>query len=136
MHAFATSWKVVVAATGVGAGAAGGALVLDDPAGRVLLGAAAALLLAAAAQAALLRPVLRVDGDGLEVRDGLRLVRLSWGEDDPSVRVVPQRVRLARGDWLEVDSATTLVLLHPLRLGASPTEVARQVAAVRSVSGR
>lgn len=133
--AFAASWRLVVACAACGLAAATGGVVLDDPGGRLLLVPAALLLLGGAVGGALLRPVLRVGPEGVDVRDGLRLVRLPWSEE-LTVRVSPQHVRLARADWLQVDAPEVLVLLHPLLLGARAEDVAREVARRRSVYGR
>jgi hypothetical protein len=117
---------VALAAIGLGLALA---VVLVDPAGRLLVGAAALLVLALAARDALLRPRLSAGADGVVVRtlSGRRL--LPW----PGLRV---QVRVTkrwgvRGRTLELDTAAgpdddgVLVLLGRRDLGADPEEVAR-----------
>jgi hypothetical protein len=118
-------------------GAAGSALVAAavaatlDPAGRLLLALAAALLAGIAGADLLLRPRLRADATGIEVRTLAFRRALPWAQ---VTRVrVDERSRYGRtARTLEVDAGDTLVLLSRRALGADPRDVADALAAIRT----
>jgi Bacterial PH domain len=118
-------------------GAAGAAVIAAavaatlDPAGELLLGLAAALLAGIAGTDLLLRPRLRADASGIEVRTLAVRRALPWAEVS-GVRV-DERSRYGRAArTLEVDAGDTLVLLGRRALGADPREVADALAAIRT----
>jgi hypothetical protein len=105
------------------------AVVLVDPAGRLLVGAAALLVLGLAARDALLRPRLSAGEDGVVVRTLAGRQHLPWRGLRVEVRATKRWG--VRGRTLELDTATgpdddgVLVLLGRRDLGADPEEVAR-----------
>jgi hypothetical protein len=101
------------------------AVLLVDPAGRVLLGGAAVLLLGLAARDALLRPRLRTGADGVTVRALSGPTTIAW----PHVRarVRSQRRWGVRARTLELEDRTddaVLLVLGRRELGADPETVA------------
>jgi Bacterial PH domain len=118
------------ALAGAGAVAAAMVAVTLDPAGRLLLGLAAVCLAALAVADLVLRPRLRADADGIELRrlDGRR--RLPWSAVR-EVRVdVHNRYGLA-SRTLELDTDDDLVLLGRRSLGADPRDVAEALRQIR-----
>jgi Bacterial PH domain len=122
----AETWAAAAAA----AVAAGIAATLD-PAGRLLLGLAAALLAGIAGTDLLLRPRLRADASGIEVRTLALRRALPWAEVS-RVRVDEQSRFGRTARILEVDAGDTLVLLSRRALGTDPREVADALAAIRT----
>lgn len=103
------------------------ALVAADTGGRVL---AVPLLLGAGAfvlRDLVCGPLLRASADGLDVLDGVRRVRVAWGEVE-RVRVVKDR----RTPVLEVDAGGAVVALSGTRLGQHPAEVVDALEAHRA----
>ncbi|MDP3714319.1 MAG: PH domain-containing protein [Mycobacteriales bacterium] len=103
------------------------ALVVSDTGGRllvvpVLLGAAAFVV-----RDLICGPLLRADGEGLDVLDGARRVRVPWGEVE-RVRVVKDR----RTPVLEVDTGHRVVALSGTRLGQHPADVVEALEAHRA----
>jgi Bacterial PH domain len=127
-------WTPRPSETWAAAGAAvvtAGVAVTLDPAGRLLLALAAALLAWIAGTDLVLRPRLRADAGGIEVRTLSFRRALSWAEVS-RVRV-DERSRYGRSArTLEVDAGDTLVLLSRRALGADPREVADALAAIRT----
>src|SRR3954452_25001458 len=117
-----------VALTAIGLGLAL-AVLLVDPAGRILLGAAALLVLALAARDALLRPRLSAGPEGVVVRTMSGRQHLPW----PGLRIGVRATRRwgLRNRILELDTAAgpdddgVLVLLGRRDLGADPEDVVR-----------
>ena len=105
------------------------AVVLLDPAGRILVGAAALLLIALSAHDLLLRPRLSASPAGVVVRTLSGRHELPWAL--LRVRVRTTRRWGIRGRTLELDTAQgpdddgTLVVLGRRDLGADPVDVAR-----------
>jgi hypothetical protein len=115
------------------------AVLLVDPAGRILVGAAALLVLALAARDALLRPRLSAGPDGVDVRTLSGRRHLPW----PTLRVqvrATQRWGL-RSRTLELDTAAgpddegVLIVLGRWDLGADPVDVARALRALDPSAG-
>jgi Bacterial PH domain len=103
------------------------ALVAADTGGRllvvpVLLGAAAFVV-----RDLVGGPLLRADAEGLDVLDGVRRVRVAWG-DVERVRVVKDR----RTPVLEVDTGNRVVALSGTRLGQHPADVVEALEAHRA----
>ena len=98
-----------------------------DPAGRLLLVPAALLLLAHGIRDLLLRPVLRADGRGVTVVDGLHRRQVPWS-DIERLRVVTDR----RVPVIELDLGDTVVVLSRRRLGASPYLVLEELEGLRA----
>jgi hypothetical protein len=102
-----------------------------DPAGELLLGLAAALLAGIAGTDLLLRPRLRADANGIEVRTLAFRRALPWAE--VSRVKVDEHSRFGRtARILEVDAGDTLVLLSRRALGTDPRDVADALAAIRT----
>jgi Bacterial PH domain len=121
----AETWGTAVAAAVAAAIAA-----TLDPAGELLLGVAAALLAGIAGTDLLLRPRLRADANGIEVRTLSVRRALPWAEVS-RVRV-DEHSRFGRtARTLEVDAGDTLVLLSRRALGTDPRDVADALAAIR-----
>jgi Bacterial PH domain len=107
---------------------------LADPAGRVLLGIAALGLLAVATADLLLRPRLRADPTGLQVRTMASRHRLPWS----AVRRVEVDEHTRYGltsRTLELEAGELLVVLGKRTLGADPRDVADTLARIRYVGG-
>ncbi len=125
----AEAWSTSVAAVAAAGASAVVAVVLavltPDAAGRLLLSLAALGLGAAATLAALVRPRLRADADGLRIRRALGVTALTWGELG-ELSVVRTR-RLGRDvPVLEINGAGVdgvLLVLTRLDLGAEPDDV-------------
>lgn len=117
---------IALAAIGLGLALA---VLLVDPAGRVLVGAAALLVLLLAARDALLRPRLAAGLDGVVVRTLAGRQHLPWR--GLRVRVRATKRWGVRSRALELDTAAgpdddgVLVVLGRRDLGAEPEEVAR-----------
>jgi hypothetical protein len=101
--------------------------VLSDPAGRLLTAPAAVAVLALAVRDLRSGPVLRAGPAGLEVLQGLRLVRVGWNQVE-RMRVVQDR----RTEMLELDLGSTLAVLSRNRLGRLPEDVLTDLLAVRA----
>ena len=112
----------------VGLGLALAVLVLD-PAGRVLVGAAALLVLGLVLRDLVARPRLAAGPDGLDVRTATGRQHLPWR--GLRVRVRTGRRLGVRTRTLELDTAAgpdddgVLVVLGRRDLGADPEDVAR-----------
>ena len=110
------------------------AVVVLDPAGRVLVGAAALLLVGLAVRDLVARPRLRAGPDGVDVRTLTGGRHLPWG----ALRVRGRETRRlgVGGRTLELDTAGgpddagVLVVLGRRDLGADPEEVARALRAM------
>ena len=102
-----------------------------DPAGRLLFGAAAAGFAALAVVDLLLRPRLKADAYGLELRTLAVRRRLPWSA---VLRVgVDERTRYGlTARTLEIDAGDTLVVLGRRSLGADPRDVAGALARIRT----
>lgn len=103
------------------------ALVAADTGGRllavpVLLGAALLVV-----RDLVCGPLLLADAEGLDVLDGVRRVRVAWGELE-RVRVVKDR----RARVLEVDTGHRVVALSGTRLGQHPADVVEALDAHRA----
>jgi hypothetical protein len=110
---------------------AGAVLVLAaalglDGLGRLLALPAAALLAVLGARDLHLRPTLRADTGGLTVVVGVRRLTVPWAEVE-GLRVVTDR----RSPLLEIDLGDTVVVLPRRRLGAAPSLVLEELAALR-----
>lgn len=104
--------------------------VNGDPAARLLYGAAAGGFLALVAADLLLRPRLRADATGLELRTLAARRRLPWSAVE-RVRV-DERARYGlTARTLEIDAGDTLVVLGRRSLGADPRDVAAALARIR-----
>lgn len=78
---------------------------------------------------------LAADPDGVTVVTGLaRRVRLPWSQIE-AVRVDARSRYGVRSEYLEIDVGETLYLFSAYDLGASPTDVARALAAARQRAG-
>jgi Bacterial PH domain len=114
------------------------AVVVLDPAGRVLVGAGALLLLALAVRDLVARPRLRAGPDGVDVRTLTGGRHLPWR--GLRVRVRETRRLGVRSRTLELDTdggpddAGLLVVLGRRDLGADPEEVARALRALHPTS--
>lgn len=111
----------------VGLGLALAAVALDA-AGRLLVGAAALLVLGLAARDVLLRPRLRADEDGVEVRRLGGRTWLPWEQLRVAVRTTRRLGVTSRSLELDTaagpDDAGVLVVLGRRELGADPDAVA------------
>jgi hypothetical protein len=111
--------------------AAGLAATSDDAPGRLLLGLLALWLAGLVAADLLLRPRLRADTNGLEIRTLAVRRRLPWS----AVRRLTVDARSRYGlasRTLEVDAGDTLVILSRRSLGADPRDVAAALAEIRT----
>jgi hypothetical protein len=110
------------------------AVVVLDPAGRILVGAGALLLVLLAARDVLARPRLTAGPDGVDVRTWTRARHLPWR--GLRVRVRESRRLGVRSRTLELDTAAgpddagVLVVLGRRDLGADPEAVARALHAL------
>jgi hypothetical protein len=117
--------------------AAGGALVAavlavtSDPAGRLLFGVGAFCLVVLVLADLLLRPRLRADADGLEVRTVAVRRRLPWSAVQ-RVRVDEHSRYGLASRTLEVDAGDALIVLGRRSLGADPRDVAETLRHIRS----
>ena len=102
----------------------------DDRGGRLLGGAAGLLLLAVAVHDLVLRPVLVVEPDGIEVAAIGGRRRLGWSQVE-RVDASTDIRRGVRSRLLEIDAGGTLVLLSQRRLGREPAEVVAEIADLR-----
>lgn len=93
-------------------------LPVTDRLGWVLLVPAAGCAAASGLRDLLLTPVLRADGAGLAVVEGVRRVAVGWSEVERLRTVRDRRVPL-----LEVDLGSSVVVLSARRVGAPVEEV-------------
>jgi hypothetical protein len=107
--------------------------VTSDPAGRLLFGAGAVCLVILVLADLLLRPRLRADADGLEVRTVAVHRRLPWATVE-RVRVDEHSRYGLLSRTLEVDAGDALVVLGRRSLGADPRDVAESLRQIRSRS--
>jgi hypothetical protein len=103
--------------------AASGAVLTDDPAGRVLFVGAALVLLAYAVTDLVWWPRLAVSADGLVVATPALSVRLDWNDVEAVRPDSRQRLGL-RSVTLELDAGEHLVVFSRRALGADPEAVA------------
>jgi hypothetical protein len=111
--------------------AAGLAATSDDAPGRLLLGLLALWLAGLVAADLLLRPRLRADANGLEIRTLAVRRQLPWS----AVRRLTVDARSRYGlasRTLEVDAGDTLVVLSRRSLGTDPRDVAAAIAEIRT----
>ncbi len=105
-----------------------------DAAGRLLFGVAAIGLAGLVATDLALRPRLRADGDGLQIRTLGARRRLPWTEID-AVRV-DERARLGLTTRaLEIDADDALLVLGRRSLGADPRDVVADLGRIRFAAG-
>jgi hypothetical protein len=103
----------------------------SDAAGRLLFGVGVLCLVGLVLADLLLRPRLRADAHGLEVRTVALRRRLPWSAvqrvrvDEHSRYGLPSRT-------LEVDAGDSLVVLGRRSLGADPRDVAEALRQIRS----
>jgi hypothetical protein len=115
------------------------AVVVLDPAGRILVGAGAGLLLALVVRDLLARPRLAAGPDGVDVRNLTGSAHLPWAR--LRVRVRDSRRLGIRSRTLELDTADgpdeegVLVVLSRRDLGTDPEEVARALRALDPTGG-
>jgi hypothetical protein len=118
------------AAAGAVAAIALGLAATADPAGRLLFGLLAVWLAGVVAADLLLRPRLRADPTGVELRTLSTRRRLDWS--DVRRIAVDERARYGlTARTLEVDAGDTLVLLGRRSLGTDPRDVADALQAIR-----
>lgn len=126
-------WTPRPAETGAAAAGtllAAGLALTADAAGRLLFAALAIGLAALVAADLLLRPRLRADAGGLQVRTlGVR-ARLPWSAVQ-RVRVDERSRYGLTARALEVDAGDVLVVLGRRSLGADPRDVASTLDAIR-----
>jgi hypothetical protein len=115
-----------------GALAAAVLALTTDPAGRLLFGIGTLCLVSLVLADVLLRPRLRADGDGLQVRTLAVRRRLPWSAVQ-RVRVDEHSRYGLMARTLEVDVGDALVLLGRRSLGTDPQDVAD---ALRQIRGR
>jgi hypothetical protein len=104
--------------------------VTSDAAGRLLFAALTLGLAALVAADLLLRPRLRADADGLQVRTLAVRARLPWSAVQ-RVRVDERSRYGLAARALEVDAGETLLVLGRRSLGADPRDVASTLEAIR-----
>jgi hypothetical protein len=115
-----------------GALAAGLAVIFVDRPGRILLVVVAAGLLVESVRLAVLRPVLSVDAEGVQVRALARPQSYRWTEVGP---VIPRTSRrLVTTKTLDLDLGETLVVIPGYRLGADPADVAAAIEMRRPIT--
>lgn len=141
-HAGVVDWSprtaeaVALAVVGVGLALA---VLLLDPAGRILVGAAALLLLALAARDLVLRPRLSAGPAGVVVRGLAGRRELAWAGLRIGVRTT--RRWGVTGQVLELDTARSpdddgvLVVLGRRDLGTDPAAVARALQQMNPARG-
>jgi Bacterial PH domain len=119
---------LAVAAAGIGAR-------WHDSDGRLLVGVVALALAVLALRDAVVRPTVRADLGGLEIRDGIGRHRVPWVAVR-SVRAEPARHsrRLVGVETLEVDTIDGLFVLSRRQLGAPPADVAARLEELRLTS--
>jgi hypothetical protein len=101
-----------------------------DTAGRLLLGVLAVCLAGVVVTDLLLRPRLRADARGLEVRTLSVRRGLPWSAVERTA--VDERTRYGlRSRALEIDAGDVLVVLGRRSLGADPRDVATALAEIR-----
>lgn len=124
-EAWSTPVVAVAAAGALAVAAVVLAVLTPDAAGRLLLSLAAFGLGVAATLGALVRPRLRADADGLQVRRALGVTALTW--DELGEASVVRTRRLGRDvPVLEIDGTGVdgvLLVLTRLDLGAEPDDV-------------
>lgn len=103
--------------------------LLSDAAGRLLALPAAVAVLVLAVRDLRSGTLLVADADGVEVLQGLRRIRVPWGEVE-RMRVLRDR----RAELLELDLGRTLALLSRQRLGRLPEDVLTDLLAVRAAT--
>lgn len=99
---------------------------VDRGPGRWLLLVAGAGLGAEAARGALLRPVLRIGEEGLDLVLGWRREHVPWDALD-AVGAPRETRRMVTSSWLELDLGERVVSLPAYRLGAPPAAVADRI---------
>jgi hypothetical protein len=103
--------------------AAVGAVLTNDPGGRILFAGAALLLLAYTVSDLVWWPRLAVSADGLVVSTPGLSVRLNWADVEAVRPDTRQRLGL-RSVTLELDAGEHLVVFSRRALGADPEAVA------------
>lgn len=106
-----------------------------DSGGRLLVGVVAVGLALLAVRDAVVRPTVRADPGGLEIRNGLDRHSLPWAAVR-SVRAerTHHNRRLVIVDTLEVDTIDGLFVLSRRQLGSPPTDVAATLEQLRDAS--
>lgn len=103
-----------------------------DKGGRLLVGVVAVGLFALAVRDALVRPIVRADSGGLEIRDGLGRHSLPWAAvRSVKAEKIYHNRRLVIVDTLEVDTIDGLFVLSRRQLGSPPADVAATLEELR-----
>ena len=102
--------------------AAGAAIAMTDPAGRLLAGGAAIVLAVYGIVGLVFWPRLSVGPDGVRVHTPARRGAYAWSEVD-TVRLDERRRFGLSSGTLEIDARGELVVLSRWALGADPRDV-------------